>query len=64
MEINGTHFFKSNPPVLSTSPFLWEKSEAPLFCKEFRKTQTQTPLWDGGRVPTWLLDLKNLDCKT
>ena len=40
MKISDTHLFKNKSPILATPPFLWEKSEPPLFSKIFK---TQPP---------------------
>ena len=52
MKIGDTPFFKTAPPILPTSPFLWEKSGPPPFFSKVSKTQPPlpplTPLYKGG----------------
>ena len=42
MKISVPPFFKTTLPILPTHPFLWEKSETPLFLGKFQKLHVQS----------------------
>ena len=48
MKISNTPIFKNNSPILPTPPFLWKKSELPLFSKILK---TQIPLYKLYGIP-------------